>query len=581
MSNGNLMLNFPMGALPAGRNGLSASINLVYNSKQLDSTTKYFVKEETCEMQGQEPDARMVCEMYKRTVLKHAGEQEGGWRLNWFYALKLVDRWDELSEIPQHLQPLCWANSGQISGPPSGELRFRYKLFLVLPDGSKHEMRPSGYSDGVLTDPLADYFDIRPDGYQDLCQQGQPPIWNTGTLTYYSTDGSHLRLDIQHDGNTQFAWMDNPWTLYLPDGGKVTSNQPNEQWQRVYDRNGNYIELLPTGLKDQFNRQVTVGGYLQSGVRYNTVTTQGFGQSLTWTIRYENILPFKSYWPCAAALNCDPNDPQNQQQALFGEALEVVDLITLPSQAGNLSYQFTYNAPNWVPGQPPPTSVGWGELSGVTLPSGATISYEYAQDGSQPFSATPDILRNALTKKTLSYQTQYDGSSSNVTEEWNYGFSATGSSVTGPDGGTTINQVHDTSAPSWNSGLTYRTIGPDDTKTETDWAPNDLDTAAHINYQPKTVYTSFKNAPGAQNPYVLTSIKDYKYDKNGNVTRVAEYDFIPYSAVSRDVQGFPPAYQQVMNRPGSPLMLITARPRTQARSRVPIVMSTGPAERRE
>jgi hypothetical protein len=317
MSNGNLMLNFPMGALPAGRNGLSASINLVYNSKQLDSTTKYFVKEETCEMQGQEPDARMVCDMYQRTVLKHAGEQEGGWRLNWFYALKLVDRWDELSEIPQHLQPLCWANSGQISGPPSGEQRFRYKLFLVLPDGSKHEMRPSGYSDGVLTDPLADYFDIRPDGYQDLCQQGQPPIWNTGTLTYYSTDGSHLRLDIQHDGNTQFAWMDNPWTLYLPDGAKVTSNQPNEQWQRVYDRNGNYIELLPTGLKDQFNRQVTVGGYLQSGVRYNTVTTQGFGQSLTWTIRYENILPFKSYWPCAAALNCDPKRSAESTTSTF------------------------------------------------------------------------------------------------------------------------------------------------------------------------------------------------------------------------------------------------------------------------
>ena len=45
MSNGNLMLNFPLGALPAGRNGLSASINLVYNSKQLDSTTKYFVKD--------------------------------------------------------------------------------------------------------------------------------------------------------------------------------------------------------------------------------------------------------------------------------------------------------------------------------------------------------------------------------------------------------------------------------------------------------------------------------------------------------------------------------------------------------
>ena len=32
-TNGNLMLRFPLGALPAGRNGLSAGINLHYNSR--------------------------------------------------------------------------------------------------------------------------------------------------------------------------------------------------------------------------------------------------------------------------------------------------------------------------------------------------------------------------------------------------------------------------------------------------------------------------------------------------------------------------------------------------------------------
>src|SRR4051794_18766237 len=35
-TNGNLMLNIPLGGLPAGRGGLSAGINLLYNSKMFD-----------------------------------------------------------------------------------------------------------------------------------------------------------------------------------------------------------------------------------------------------------------------------------------------------------------------------------------------------------------------------------------------------------------------------------------------------------------------------------------------------------------------------------------------------------------
>src|SRR5882724_9511124 len=41
-TNGNLMLHFPLASLPVGRGGLSASINLIYNSKLYDSETQYF-----------------------------------------------------------------------------------------------------------------------------------------------------------------------------------------------------------------------------------------------------------------------------------------------------------------------------------------------------------------------------------------------------------------------------------------------------------------------------------------------------------------------------------------------------------
>ena len=42
-TNGNLMLRFPMASLPAGRNGLSAGLNLYYNSKLYDAETQWFV----------------------------------------------------------------------------------------------------------------------------------------------------------------------------------------------------------------------------------------------------------------------------------------------------------------------------------------------------------------------------------------------------------------------------------------------------------------------------------------------------------------------------------------------------------
>jgi hypothetical protein len=237
-TNGNLMLKFPLGGLPAGRNGLSASIYLNYHSKLLDSETKYFLKEdESCELVGQDPDAVLNCPYYQKRLLKES--PEGGWQFGLGYTLKLIDRHDEYVNMPPEKQPTCSLNSSRYY-----QWRYRYKLVLVFPDGSTHDMRPNGWTDGNPGDPQGDYFDIRPDGFRFDCQNFQ---WHTNTITYYSVDGSFLRLDVQHDGNTSGAWTDNPWTLYFPDGSKVTTNQPNSEPQRFYDRNNNYVEFTGNG----------------------------------------------------------------------------------------------------------------------------------------------------------------------------------------------------------------------------------------------------------------------------------------------------------------------------------------------
>lgn len=52
-TNGNLMLRFPLGALPGGRNGLSAGVSLIYNSKLLDNETQYELDENSsCHVVG-------------------------------------------------------------------------------------------------------------------------------------------------------------------------------------------------------------------------------------------------------------------------------------------------------------------------------------------------------------------------------------------------------------------------------------------------------------------------------------------------------------------------------------------------
>ena len=113
-----------------------------------------------------------------------------------------------------------------------------------------------------------------------------------------------------------------------------------------------------------------------------------------------------------------------------------------------------------------------------------------------------------------------------------------------PDGGI-VTQAND-------AQRNYSTQYPDGTVVEKLWAANRTqnfhsttvyDEYTHIYaYDPervngyvKTEFTSIKNTSGALSK---TAIKDYSYDKNGNVTRVAEYDWVDYGTVPR-TDGFP------------------------------------------
>src|SRR5216684_1368683 len=542
-TNGNLMMHFPLASLPPGR-GLTASINLLYSSKLYNSHTGWLRDYgRPCQSDGGEP-AQLICPYFQRDDLGQTAD--GNWRYALAYTVEVIDRTMEGS-----LDPNMQCNVG--GAPSDGYLpmTYRFKLKIHFPDGSVHEMRPSGYTDLNSQDALGDYYNIRPDGWIEDCFQGGH--WsNASTISYYSTDSTYLRLEFQtvsHDG-----WWNDPWTLYLPDGSHVTGGNAPE---RMYDRNSNYVEvdnianyqgtgLAAVQLIDQLNRSITLV-YRGAGADGDTITSQGVGDTLVWKVRWKTIGVDKQYLPCpGSGQSCQirsNGDPRGPGPETFLQNVSVVDRITLPSQAGNLFYSFSYNAPDRTTGDFQP-SYGWGELSGVTLPSTAQASYQYFQDGQDNLS-TPDVMGNYPTRKDLAYNREYDGAATPVTETWTYATLGNGGStgptsgtVTAPDGGVNTDIFAGTDSQTWDAGLVYSTVHPDGSKTERIWAPNNPGSSMPVSANPyvKTEFTSIKNAAGS---FVKTAIKDYNYDKNGNVTRVAEYDWLDYASVPRTSYGFP------------------------------------------
>lgn len=508
LTNGNLMLNIPLGSLPAGRGGAGGGISLVYNSKLYDIQRHRIV-----DSRYSQPA------FYDKTVVVPAST--GGWRYSGGYSIETEDRMASFG-----------SNAPGCSGTPYADFwtvnTFKHKLHVVFPDGSKHEMIPSGYDD-YQDDG---FYRIKWDGTFENCGGTAA---NIGTpLTYFSIDGTHMRLE--------FGAYGNGWTLYFPDGGKATSDS------KVYDRNGNYVTATSSSITDQLGRAVSISTVGND----DEITSKGFdGEDVVWTVKWKYIWVRKTYESCPQPQGEIAPCPEEgyRSNLLLGENWmnwRVVDKIIQPTQLGGGEYVFTYNGSSSYPSA---ETTGWGEISGITLPhDGAQVSYEYkmdGEDGPTSHEFTKDIIRNHVTEKVLTYDLVYDGSSAETSEKWIYDIQDSSGQMTGPDGSTTVEHFASTQAaytvppseplnPGWDSGLSYLTYNPDGSKTERIWARNrpvvtgsgsDMDPNKQINPYVKTEFTSIQSGSS----YTLTAIKDFTYDKNGNVTEVKEYDWMPHS----------------------------------------------------
>ncbi|HKO41652.1 MAG TPA: hypothetical protein VJU84_00055 [Pyrinomonadaceae bacterium] len=535
---GNLILSIPLASLPAGRGTApGASLRLLYNSKMFDSRVQRYSQglpeggpgggcispsglpvpcDEVRLKSWKEPrfvhaDWRNIGAAlspqgttYNYTMNLLQGSQEGGWRYGLDYQLQFFKREDE---YVAPYTPTC----------PSEEANYIFKLKMAFPDGAVREFHPTGYlQSSTLNDG---YYRINYDGWYNDCSGGHYAV--TGNMIYYSTDGSHLRLVIAHDGDTNP--YNNGWTLYMPDGSRATGgNAP----QRIYDRNNNYVEIQTVTLGNGHSaRRVTdqVGRYFQ--IEYGAAANEDHvvmwgvnGAEIRWRIKWKNIWVHKSY-----IATTDYPLPQGETNTREVKTqFTVVDQIILPAQSGNLAYTFNYHGSLTEPAWGSYTN-GWGEMTSATLPSGAQSSYQYTQEQGTAFYA--DILKNSPTRKDLTYQKEYDNDTSVATETWLYSISPnSGSTITNPDGGL----IQESSGP---SGYVYKSVRPDGTKIERIWAANYPYASYADNPYVKTEFTSIKNAAGN---WDQTAIKDYNYDKNGNVTAVREYDWVSYASVPRN-----------------------------------------------
>ena len=451
---------------------------------------------------------------------------------------------------------------------------------MVFPDGSVHVFRPVGeddrYGDG--------YFRILPTGWKmkdrGHCMAGitgwTAPAANS-TVSYYSTDGTYLRLDFEADSPSETSitkWQDNPWTLTFPDGRQVKglglmANRfldPNDSdagavtISRLLD-DGDPYDLI----RDEAGRTIRIEPGADRKPNRQTIRQDGAGgEGLTWTVEWGETQVNRTY-PIRRiqhdeAGNATSTTNREDTVGFIAGDLRMVARIVLPSQLGGLDYRFTYNGTESNPSGAPyaPHSRGLGELRTATMPWGAKATYTYVQDYADMDSASAlhnaqAAAENAITAKSVSYATGFG--SARQTESWDYRIAPNLQAIITTPGGGKRRETYGRNAAfggllakvEYCEEATIPLGGPNclDSKLsrvmEREWAYNipsigspGITRASIIRANPY-VKSEYRTEQGATDK---TAVTDYRYDKNGNLTRVEEYDWVNYTAV-HDASGNP------------------------------------------
>lgn len=506
LTNGNVMLNFPLLSTTQSRGGMSVSKGVSYNSKLYEP-----IIHEALDLSNQLADQNFLAPSYW-----------GGWQEVGSIGYSLVRTIRFPDGTPTDL---CNAGANAWS-----KVAYAYKLHVVFPDGNKKEFRPAGHTDihgdGFFRVDMNGTFHSSSwstVGGSAACGQSSTPAAGNDPMVYYSADGSYLRLEVERGNGTM-----NPFRMYFRDGSVYDSSTG-----RQTDRYGNYVESVQfshggevaRGFQDEFGRKVFSTSGANADEKYLYQEGLG-GELIRWIVRWKKIY-VKGLYTTTGAGHLMQRGGTSHQVGDF--EFDVIYEIEQPEQLGGQKFEFEYYGSD-TPLGPSQYSDGWGEIKSVRTPQGVVAEYEYVRDTSLPqgLTYTDHILENSIKKKTLTYLIENNGTSSSVSETWTYTIHSTNATITGPDGSVTTQLHGNTKVDHDGNGLVNR-IESNGSKVEKIWGFNKTPWGG-INPFVKAEFASVKDSAGN---YSLTSIKEYGIDKNGNTTSIKEYDYVPYANVPR------------------------------------------------
>ena len=513
---GKLHLEIPLASLPRGRGDSGFDVKLVYDSHLYDINVR-----EIQALYGN-PAPVLVQELDVAS--------NGGWSYN-FLNFRLT------GETRVDLDAKCATD---------GPLRV-YRYRIGLPDGSAHILHLKSMPNNDPYDGEG-WFGIKADGRPPVDSNGNPLTcwtnsgWLTnGRLTYFTTDGSYLKLEV--DTGSAPNWTNSTWTLYFPDGRRAEGKWL--QIEALYDANSNKIVFENTcddaqcwkprtrifhehdagiaarRVEIAFN---TLGADANAQARTDTVTGPGPNGPLTWTLNWQRLNigndGRKYKW----------GEATQQELTNLAYAQWVVGNIQLPaSEAGGnaLKYEFTYGQ------NTPAASAGYGELRSMTTPDGAIYTYAYRFDGASCLETDPpncpysvDLAEyNWVKQRTI---TGSDIASLTWTYDYDHGINFKGT-VQNPDGGSINHWFYPPG--DWKTGLVYRIDEPHGAVRERVWAQNKAyPLTANGIKNPNNPYIQRESVTAGDAAGVPSAqaVTDYSYDKNGNVLGKFEYDMVPY-----------------------------------------------------
>ena len=513
---GKLHLEIPLASLPRGRAGTGFDLNLVYDSHLYDLVP---------EVLQPPPNLNTNAEV----AWNLSSYSTGGWHYN-------IDNLH--LDIEGHVGAIDYYPDCTEDSP-----KRVYRLRVPMLDGSLHTMQLRGYGAAMNDNYSGDgFFGIYPlTGKGNVCAalHNDWPSQLTGWLSYYSIDGSYLKLEIYVDGSGNLNAA--PFYIYYPDGRRAAGH--GFYIEALYDANGNGIHFsgqcvdpqcnqMYKTIRDDLGREINIlynSDALSTGVwdpnRTDSVTVAGPGGVMTSTVNWMLLsLGWQNnrtyHWSEASW------DPTRR----FSQMISVVKYVQLPLSAPVPSSQTPPVWNSYAFEYADDADGGYGEVDSVRTPTGSLFQYRYLIEGGVR-EAGEIAGGNAVRERKVTH----DGITDLV---WTYN----GGVITNPDGSVTqywagpLGSYLDSGVlGNFETPVVYRIDEPDGTVRKRVWSQNVVPGMVNpyplvpVPVQNPWIRRETMTIGDASGHSALTSVTDRMINKNGNLLQTTEYDWVSYN----------------------------------------------------